>query len=325
MKSRVLISQKIFDEVVAMVRQHFEVDWNQSETPLSPSVLIQRLRDKMGAIILLTDRIDEEVLSKCSELKIVSNVAVGYNNIDVEACTRRGVMVTNTPGVLDDTTADLTWALLLATARRIVESDQYLRSSQWRRWGLMEFLGYDVHHKVLGICGLGRIGQRVARRAKGFDMQILYTDVIRATPSMEEELGVRFVDKKTLLTKSDFVTLHVPLSHQTTHYISTAELALMKPTAILVNASRGPVVDEKALVQALKERKIAGAGLDVYEKEPEVEPELIEMKNVVLTPHIASASRETRLRMATMGAENLVAGLTGKRPLNLVNEEVVRS
>ena len=320
MKSRVLISQKIFDEVVAMVRQHFEVDWNQSETPLSPSVLIQRLRDKMGAIILLTDRIDEEVLSKCSELKIVSNVAVGYNNIDVEACTRRGVMVTNTPGVLDDTTADLTWALLLATARRIVESDQYLRSSQWKGWGLMQFLGYDVHHKVIGICGLGRIGQRVARRAKGFDMRILYTDIIRAAPSLEEELGARFVDKKTLLSQSDFITLHVPLMPETTHYIAMAEFNLMKPTAILINASRGPIVDEKALVQALQEKKIAGAGLDVYEKEPEVEPGLLPMKNVVLVPHIASASYETRLRMAMMAAENLVAGLTGERPPNIVNE-----
>ncbi|MBM4324995.1 MAG: D-glycerate dehydrogenase [Deltaproteobacteria bacterium] len=324
MKSRVLISQKIFDEVVAMVRQHFEVDWNQSETPLSPSVLIQRLRDKMGAIILLTDRIDEEVLSNCSELKIVSNVAVGYNNIDVEACTRCGVMVTNTPGVLDDTTADLTWALLLATARRVVEADQFLRSLKWKGWKLMEFLGYDVHHKVIGICGLGRIGQRVARRAKGFEMQILYTDVIRAAPSLEEELGARFVDKKTLLSQSDFITLHVPLMPETTHYIAMAEFNLMKPTAILINASRGPIVDEKALVKALQEKKIAGAGLDVYEREPEVEPVLLPMENVVLAPHIASASRETRLKMATMAAENVVAGLTGKCPPNLVNDKVLK-
>jgi len=252
----------------------------------------------------------------------VSNIAVGYNNIDVEACTRRRIMVTNTPGVLDDTTADFAWALLLATARRVVEADQYLRSSKWEGWELMDFLGYDVHHKALGICGLGRIGQRVARRAKGFEMQILYTDVIRAAPSLEEELGARFVDKKTLLAESDFVTLHVPLTPQTTHYISMAELGLMKPTVILLNSSRGPVVDEKALVQALKEGKIAGAGLDVYEREPEVGPELIEMKNVVLAPHIASASRETRLRMATMAAENLVAGLTGRGPPNLVNPDV---
>ncbi len=322
-RPKVLITRKIFDEAIAIVRQHFEVEDNANDVPLSPEELIKRLQGKAGAIILLTDRIDEGLLSQSPGLKIVSNVAVGYNNIDVEACTRHGVMVTNTPGVLDDTTADLTWALLLATARRVVEADQYLRSLKWTGWKLMEFLGYDVHHKVLGICGLGRIGQRVARRAKGFDMQILYTDMVRASPLTEKELGARFVDKKTLLAESDFVTLHVSLDSETTHYISTAELALMKPTAILVNASRGPVVNEKALVQALGEGKIAGAGLDVYEREPEVESALLKMKNVVLVPHIASASRETRLRMATMAAENLVAGLTGKRPPNLVNEEIL--
>jgi lactate dehydrogenase-like 2-hydroxyacid dehydrogenase len=324
MRPKVLISQKIFDEAIALVKQYFDVEANQSDTPFSPEILIQKLQDKAGAIILLTDRVDENLLSHCPKLKIVSNVAVGYNNIDVKTCTRRKVMVTNTPGVLDDTTADFTWALLLAMARRLVEADQYLRSSQWKGWGLMQFLGYDVHHKVLGICGLGRIGQRVARRARGFDMQILYTDIVRAVPSVEEELGARFVDKKTLLRESDFVTLHVPLFPETTHYISTTELNFMKPTAILINASRGPVIDEKALVQALKKGKIAGAGLDVYEREPVVESELIEMKNVVLAPHIASASHETRLRMAMMAAENLVAGLSGKRPPNLVNGEVLQ-
>lgn len=317
-----MITRRIFDETISLVKEYFDVEDNQGDAPLPPQALIRRLQDKMGAIVLLTDRIDEEVLSHCPELKIISNVAVGYNNIDVEACTRRRVMVTNTPGVLDDTTADFTWALLLATARRVVEADQYLRSSQWRGWKLMEFLGYDVHHKVLGICGLGRIGRGVARRAKGFEMEILYVDVVRAALPVEKELGVRFVDKKTLLAESDFVALHVPLVPQTTHYISVKELALMKPTAILINASRGQVVDEKALVQALQERKIAGAGLDVYEKEPEVEPHLIKMENVVLAPHIASASRETRLRMAIIAAENLVAGLTGRRPPNVVNEEV---
>jgi glyoxylate reductase len=323
MRPKVLITRKIFDDVVAIVKEHFEVETNQSDVSLSPEVLIKKLQGKMGVITLLTERIDADVLSHCPELKIVSNVAVGYDNIDVEACTRGGVMVTNTPGVLDDTTADFAWALLLATARCVVEADQHLRSSKWKGWGLMQFLGYDVHHKVLGICGLGRIGQRVARRAKGFDMQILYTDVIRMPPSIEEELGVRFVDKMTLLRESDFVTLHVPLIPETRHYISTAELDLMKSTAILINASRGPVVDEKVLVQALQGRKIAGAGLDVYEKEPEVEPALIQMKNVVLAPHISSASHETRLRMAKMAAENLVAGLTGGRPPNLVNDKVL--
>ena len=323
MRPKVLITRKIFDEAVALVREHFEVEDNQRDRPFSPGLLIKKLKDKAGAILLLTDRIDEAVLSKCPDLRIVSNIAVGYNNIDVPACTRHKVMVTNTPGVLDDTTADFTWTLLLATARRLVEADQYLRSSQWTGWKLMEFLGSDVHHKTLGICGLGRIGQGVARRAKGFSMQILYTDVVRASFSVEEELGARFVDKKILLSSSDFITLHVPLGPQTTHYISKAELALMKPTAILINASRGPVVDEKALVQTLKKRKIAGAGLDVYEREPEVEPALFRMKNVVLAPHIASASHETRLRMAMMAAENLVAGLTGNRPPNLVNDEVL--
>ena len=324
MRQKVLISRKVFDEAIDIVRRYFEVEDNQIDIPFSPEELTKRLQGKTGAIILLTDRIDENVLLRCPDLRIVCNVAVGYNNIDVEGCTRHKVMVTNTPGVLDDTTADFTWTLLLATARRLVEADQFLRSSQWSGWKLMEFLGYDVHHKVLGICGLGRIGQRVARRARGFDMQILYTDVVRAALSVEEELGTRFVDKKTLLTESDFVTLHVPLFPETTHYISHGELSLMKSTAILINASRGPVIDEKALLKALQEGKIAGAGLDVYEREPEVDPALLGMKNVVSAPHIASASRETRLRMATMAAENLVAGLTGKHPPNLVNEDVLQ-
>jgi len=323
MRLKVLICRRVFDEVVIFVKEHFEVEYNETDISLPPDVLIQKLRDKTGAIILLTDRIDEAVLAQCPDLKIVSNIAVGYNNIDVPACTRHKVMVTNTPGVLDDTTADFTWTLLLATARRLVEADQYLRSSQWTGWKLMEFLGSDVHHKTLGICGLGRIGQGVARRAKGFNMRILYTDLVRAASPIEKELEARFVDKRALLSESDFVTIHVPLALETTHYISKTELALMKPTAILINASRGPVMDEKALVQALEKRKIAGAGLDVYEREPEVEPELLNMRNVILAPHIASASYETRLRMAMMAAENLVAGLTGKHPPNLVNDEVL--
>jgi lactate dehydrogenase-like 2-hydroxyacid dehydrogenase len=320
---RVLVTRKIFEEAIALVKRHFEVEDNQNDVPFPPDVLMQKLQGKAGAITLLTDTIDENVLSRCPDLKIVSNVAVGYNNIDVQACTRHKVMVTNTPGVLDDTTADFTWTLLLATARRLVEADVCLRSSQWNGWKLMEFLGSDVHHKTLGVCGLGRIGQGVARRAKGFGMKILYTDLIRASFSVEKELGVLFFDKEALLAESDFVTLHIPLGPETTHYISVAELALMKPTAILINASRGPVVDEKALVQALQKGVIAGAGLDVYEREPEVEPALLTMKNVVLAPHIASASYETRLRMAMMAAENLIAGLTGKRPPNLVNGEVL--
>jgi lactate dehydrogenase-like 2-hydroxyacid dehydrogenase len=318
---KVLITRKIFDEVSAILKKYFEVEENPSDTPFSKDILTQKLKDKTGAIIRLTDRIDNNTLSHCGELKILSNIAVGYDNIDIEACTRRRVMVTNTPGVLDDTTADFTWALMLATARRVVEADQYLRSNKWNGWELMDFLGYDAHHKTIGICGLGRIGQGVARRAKGFSMRILYTDVVRAS-STEKQLEAYYVDKKTLMAESDFITLHVPLNPQTIHFISDTEFSLMKPTAILINASRGPVIDEKALVQALQERKIAGAGLDVYEKEPQVEPALLQMENVVLAPHIASASRDTRLRMATMAAENLIAGLTGKRPPDLVNEKV---
>ena len=323
MRPRILISRKIFGEALAIVKQHFEVEENLSDTPFSPEVLTRKLQGKAGVIIRLTDRIDGVLLSHCPGLKIVSNIAVGYNNIDIEVCTRRRIMVTNTPGVLDDTTADFTWTLLLATARRVVEADQYLRSGNWKGWELMEFLGYDVHHKILGICGMGRIGRKVAQRAKGFNMQTLYTDIVPADLSVEKELGIRFVDKKTLLSESDFVTIHVPLLLQTTYYISKTELNLMKPTAILINTSRGPVIDEKTLAEALQEGKIAGAGLDVYENEPEVEPALLHMKNVVLAPHIASASHETRLRMAMMAAENLVTGLTGKRPPNLVNEDVL--
>lgn len=322
MKPKVLISQKIFDEVVMILKEQVDVDVNPMEVPLPPFQLRERLKDKEGAIILLTDRIDEELLTHCPKLRILSNVAVGYNNIDVEACSRRGIMVTNTPGVLDDTTADFTWALLLATARRVIEADRFLRSQKWSGWKLMEFLGFDVHHKTLGICGLGRIGKRVAKRAKGFEMRILYTDIRRASPDLEEELGAHFVEKRELLQESDFITLHLPLYPQTVHYISAEELKLMKETAILINASRGPIVDEKALVRALKEGRIAGAGLDVYEREPEVEPELLVMENVVLAPHIASASRETRLKMAMMAAENLMAGLSGNHPPHLVNEEV---
>jgi lactate dehydrogenase-like 2-hydroxyacid dehydrogenase len=321
---KVLITRKIFDEVRATLQKYFEIESNPSDAPFSKDILIQKLKDKNGAIIRLTDRIDDKILSQCGELKILSNIAVGYDNIDIEACTHWGVMVTNTPGVLDDTTADFTWTLILATARRVVEADQYLRSNKWKGWELMDFLGYDIHHKTLGICGLGRIGQGVARRAKGFSMRILYTDIVRASPSVETQLETHYVDKKTLMAESDFITIHVPLTPQTMHYISTDEFSLMKPTTILINASRGPIVNEKTLVQALQKRKIAGAGLDVYEREPQVEPALLQMYNVILAPHIASASRDTRLRMATMAAENLIDGLTGKRPPNLVNEKIFR-
>lgn len=323
MKPKVVVTRKIFDESLARLAKHCEVDSNQADRPLSPKQLLQKLKGKDGVISLLTDRISDEVLAKNPQLKIVSNVAVGYNNVDVKAATKRGVLVTNTPGVLDDTTADFTWCLILATARGLIGADRTFRSGKWKGWGVMQFLGQDVHGKTLGICGFGRIGKGVARRARGFDMRILYTDVQRVPEAIEQEHGVRFVDKKTLLQESDIVTLHVPLFPETTHYIGARELAMMKKDAILVNAARGPVVDEKALVKALKGRRIAAAGLDVYEKEPTPAPGLTKLSNVVVAPHIASASVETRRKMSNMAVTNCVAGLTGERPPNLVNPDVL--
>ncbi len=323
MRPKVLVTRKVFDEVLNLLGKHFDIESNQRDVPFSPIQLVKRLQGKAGAVTLLTDIIDDRLLAQCPELKVVCNVAVGFNNIDVKACTRRGVMASNTPGVLDDTTADFTWCLLLSTARRVVEADNFFRSGKWKGWGLMQFLGHDVHHKTLGIVGFGRIGKGVARRAKGFDMRVIYTDVQRTDEATEREYSVMYVDKRTLLRESDFVSLHVPLFPETTHYVSHAEFALMKRTAILINASRGPVLDEKALVKAVKEGKIAGAGLDVYEKEPKCERGLLGMKNVVLAPHIASASIETRAKMATMAAQNCIAGLSGQRPPNLLNPEVL--
>jgi glyoxylate reductase len=317
------VTRKIFDESLATVAKQCDVESNQRDLPFTPKQLLQKLQGRDGVICLLTDIISDEVLAKNPQLKIVSNVAVGYNNIDVKAATRRGVMVTNTPGVLDDTTADFAWCLILATARGLIGADRTFRSGKWKGWGLLQFLGHDVHHKTLGICGLGRIGKGVARRARGFDMRVLYTDAQRVPEAVERELGVTFVDKETLLQASDIVTLHVPLFAETTHYIGAAELKLMKKTAILINAARGPVVDEKALVKALKEGRIAAAGLDVYEREPIPAPGLTKLPNTVLAPHIASASIETRRRMSDMAAANCVAGLTGQRPPNLVNPEVL--
>jgi len=322
-RPKVLVSRKVFDEALALISRQFEVESNQRDVPFTPTQLVKKLQGKSGAIVLLTDTIDDRLLAQCPDLKVLCNVAVGYNNIDVKAATRRGVMICNTPGVLDDTTADFTWTLLLATARRVVESDKFFRSGKWTGWGLMQFTGYDVHHKTLGVVGFGRIGKGVARRAKGFDMRVIYTDVQRVDEATEREYGVMYVDKRTLLRESDFVSLHIPLFPETRHYLSGPEFALMKKTAILVNAARGPIVDEKALAKALREGKIAGAGLDVYEREPKCERALISMKQVILAPHTASASIETRTKMAMMAAQNCIAGVNGQRPPNIVNPEVL--
>jgi glyoxylate reductase len=323
-KPKVLVTQRISEESLATLAARFDVESNQKDAPVSPAQLLRKLKGKDAAITLITDVISDAMLARVPYLKIVSNVAVGYNNFDVAAATRRGVMLTNTPGAMDDTTADFTWCLILATARRLTEADRLVRSGKWTRWRFMDLLGHDIYGKTIGICGFGRIGRGVARRAMGFNMKVLYTSRSRAPDSIEQEFRASYVDKQTLLRESDVVTLHLPLFAETRHYIGAAELALMKTAAILVNAARGPVVDERALVKALKSGQIAGAGLDVYENEPKLAAGLAKLPNTVLAPHMASASIETRLRMSNMAVANCIAGLTGQRPPNLLNPDVLK-
>jgi gluconate 2-dehydrogenase len=319
MKPKVLVTREVFDEVLEYLSQFFEVTSNQSDIPFDSETLASKLSDKQGAMITLTDRIDPALLARCPNLKAVCNIAVGYNNIDLEACRKARVMATNTPGVLDDTTGDFAWTLILAAARRLTEAEAYLRAGQWDGWKLKQFLGLDVHHATLGIFGLGRIGQVVARRATGFEMKVIYHDVRRAAPEIEEASRASFVSKEELLSQADIVTIHVPYSPATHHLIGKAELKRMKPTAILINASRGGVVDDSALIEALGSGTIAAAGLDVFENEPKFNPGFLDLKNVVLTPHIASSSQATRHKMAMLAAENLVAALTTGHPPNLLN------
>ncbi len=322
MPAKILISRTIPPEAIALARAGATVDLHPGPQPLPKPELVARLRDKEGLICLITDAIDAEVLQGAPRLKVVSNVAVGYNNIDVAAATARGIVVTNTPDVLTETTADFAWALLMAAARRLVEADQYVRAGKFTQWEMMLLIGADAHGKTLGILGFGRIGRAMARRARGFGMRILYNDALRADPATERELGATFVDKATLLKESDFVTLHTPLLPDTRHLIGAAELKMMKRTAFLINAARGPIVNEAQLVEALREGGIAGAGLDVYEDEPKVHPGLLSLPNVVLAPHIASASHDTRIKMGTLAVENCLAVLAGKRPPTPVNLEV---
>ncbi len=323
MKKQVLITREVFGEVLDYLSSDFNVAANQEDRVLDAGELARALAGKDGVLTTLTERIDASLLDRCPKLKAVCNIAVGYNNIDVAACSARGIMVTNTPGVLDDTTADFTWALILAASRRLNEAEAYLREGRWERWGLKQFLGQDVHHATLGILGMGRIGQAVARRAAGFEMEVLYHDVRRASPEAERSCRARFVEKAELFRRSDVVTIHVPYSAETHHAVGAAEISLMKRTAILVNAARGGVVDDAALVEALRNRAIASAGLDVFEGEPVLHPGFLELKHAVLAPHIASSSEKTRFRMAMMAAENCAAALTGGRPPHLLNPEVL--
>ena len=319
MRPKVLVTREVFNEVLDYLYSYFDVTSNQSDVPMDPNTLASMLSDKHGALITLSDKIDSALLSHCPNLKVVCNIAVGYNNIDLDACTKANVMATNTPGVLDDTTGDFTWALILATARRLTEAEAYLRNGQWDGWKLKQFLGLDVHHAILGIFGLGRIGQVVARRAIGFEMKVIYHDIRRMPLDIEKACRANYVSKEELLRQADIVTIHIPYSPATHHLIGKRELEQMKRTAILINASRGGIVDDSALIEALHSGAIAGAGLDVFENEPILNPNFLGLKNVVLTPHIASSSRETRLKMAMCAAQNLTAALTGKTPPNLLN------
>jgi len=321
-KFKVFVTRRIPDSGLKILTETCDLDIFEGEAPISRDVLLKRIKGKDGLLCLLSDKIDKEIVAAGGRsLKVISNYAVGYNNIDVEEATKSGVLVTNTPGVLTDATADLTWALLLACARRIPKSDSLVRDGRFVGWSPTLLLGREVYGKTLGIIGMGEIGAAVARRAKGFGMKTIYHNRKR-DPEAEKELGAMYVSVDDLLRNSDYVSLHVPLTPETRHLIGEKEFAMMKPTAILLNASRGEVIDEKALIKALKEGRIDSAGLDVYEKEPRLSPGLAELDNVVLTPHTGSATYESRDRMAVMAAGNLVAGLRGERPPNLVNASV---
>jgi glyoxylate/hydroxypyruvate/2-ketogluconate reductase len=306
----VLVARAVFDDVLARLAEHFEVDPNPEDRILPKAELIERLRGKAGAFITGSERIDAEVLDANPQLRAVCNMAVGYNNIDVEACAARGVIATNTPDVLTETTADFGFALMMAAARRIAESEHYLRRGEWTKWSYDMFAGSDVHGATLGILGMGRIGRAIAQRgALGFGMPVIYHNRSRLAPELEAPIGARYVDKTELLRTADHLVIVVPYSAASHHAIGAAELALMKPTATLTNIARGGVVDDAALARALRERRIAAAGLDVFEGEPTVHPDLLTVPNVVLTPHIASATVATRHAMATLAADNLIAAL----------------
>ncbi len=323
MPDPVLISKHIYQEAVDHLEGLTDVDYHDSDVSLAAKDLRARLEGKRGLVCQLTDRVDAGLMDAADTLRVVSNVAVGFDNIDVAAATRRGIMVTNTPGVLTQTTADLAFALILGAGRRLGEAERYLRAGRFQQWRIDLLTGWDVWGATLGIFGLGRIGQAVARRARGFDMRVLYYDPFRQSKAVERDLGAEYVSKDEVLRRSDFVTLHCALTSETHHLIGDAELSLMKPTAVLVNTSRGPVVDEGALADALARNRIAAAGLDVFEREPKVHPRLMELENALILPHIASASVATRTRMCCMAAENMVAGLSGERPPNIVNPEVL--
>ena len=321
MKPAILVARAIFPEVLDRLSQAFEVTANQDDVVYTPAELTEKMRGKVGALTTGSERIDAALLAACPSLKVVANMAVGYNNFDVLAMTAAGVLATNTPDVLTETTADFGFALLMATARRVTESEHYLRAGHWTKWSYDMFAGAEVHGSTLGIIGMGRIGQGIARRAAhGFGMQVLYHNRSHLPPEQEAACGARYASKEELLRSADHVMLVVPYSAQTHHTIGAAEIAMMKPTATLINIARGGIVDDAALAQALKARRIAAAGLDVFEGEPSVHPHLLTVPNVVLTPHIASATVATRLKMANLAADNLLDYLVHGRTRTPLNE-----
>jgi len=324
-KPKALVTRPLFPAARAILENNFDVEYWPVQEKIPRAELLKRVADKDALVCLLTEKVDDELLGDAPKLRIVSTVSVGYDHIDVPACTRRNVMVTNTPGVLDETTADLAWALLMAVARRVVEGDAWMRTGTWPGWELNQLLGSDVFGKTLGVVGFGRIGRRVARRALGFQMRVLYYNRSRAEAEVERELHAEYADMDRLLRESDFVSLHVPLNAETRHLMSTSSFEKMKRTAYLINTARGPVVDEAALVRALEEKKIAGAALDVYENEPKAHSGLLARRDVVLAPHIGSATIETRTKMAVMAATNAADFFAGRRPPNALNADALRS
>lgn len=318
MQPSILVTKRVYPEAIEFLQQHADVDYVSTDDGLTPDELIARAKGKQAIVSQLTDKFSMDVLDRLEGIHVIANVAVGFDNIDVPAASKRGILITNTPGVLTDTTADFAFALLLAAARRVTEAHAFVHSGQWSRWTIDMLAGLDVHHRTLGILGMGRIGQAVARRAAGFSMRVLYHD------AQPVDFPAEFASKDRVLAEADFISIHVPLTAETRYYIGDAELRRMKPTAILINTSRGPVVDEAALARALSEKRIAAAGLDVFEREPHVHPGLLQCINAVLAPHIGSASVETRRKMSMMAAENAVAALQGDRPPNLLNAEAFR-
>ncbi len=323
-KPKVLATRPLFPAAQTILNAFCDVEYWTKPERISKVELFKKVKDKEGLVCLLTEKVNQELLSVAPKLRIAANVAVGFDNIDVAACTKRGVAATNTPGVLDETTADFAWTLMMAVGRRLVEGDTLARSGNWTGWDLDQLVGADIWGKTLGIVGFGRIGRAMARRALGFQMKVIYADAVQAPDAVEKELKAEYRGMNSLLAESDFISIHVPLLPETRGLFDKARFAKMKPTAYLINTARGAVIDDAALVHALESGKIAGAALDVFENEPSIHPGL-KRPNVVLAPHIASASIETRTKMACMAAQNVVALLKGKQPPNILNPEVLKA